>query len=167
MKRIVKSSLSRLKKAEYQHSIHKALALNLRGEVRCDGLTLAKAVNRLAIEWYARDLHPWDRERPLSADERDRLFLQQCLIDTETTMNRLFEMLPQVDIVSIRVLDAKSGTTLIAGSVLRSEIEKNARLSVGMRLRLSGITFRLSGWGLQPLSAPETEDNIETNALQS
>jgi hypothetical protein len=157
MKRFVMTSLSALKRAEYQHGIQKALALNLRGEVRHDGLTLAKVVNQLAIEWYARDIHPWDRDRDLSVDERERLFLEQSLADTEAAINRLFEMLPQVDVISLRVLDARSQSPLLAGSVLRCEVERNARLSVGMRLRLSGITFRLSGWGLQPLAAEKAD----------
>ena len=42
----------------------KALALNKRPrEVRRDGLSLSQFCNRLQIEWRARDVHPWDRDR--------------------------------------------------------------------------------------------------------
>jgi hypothetical protein len=163
MKRFGTTSLSELKKAQYQHSIYKALALNLRGEVRNDGLKLEKVNNQLEIEWYAREIHPWDRDRNLTTDEKERLFLEQSLADTEAAISRLFEMLPQIDVISLRVLGARSKKTLLAGSVLRSEVERNSQLSVGMRLRLSGITFRLSGWSLEPLAAEEAgEDPAQT-----
>lgn len=151
MNRLLRRLLCKIDGLRYRHGIKQALALNLRGEVRKDGLTLSKAGTSLAIEWYARDIHPWDRDRNLSPEEREHLFLQQCLADTEDAISRLFAELPQVDDIEVRVLEPASKATIIAGSVSRSHLERRDHLSVGMRLRLSGVTFRLSGWHLETL----------------
>jgi hypothetical protein len=151
MKRLLRKLLCKVEGFRYRQGIKRALALNLRGEVRKDGLTLSKASTSIAIEWYARGIHPWDRDRNLSLEEREHLFLQQCLTDTEDAISLLFAELPQIDHVDVCVLESTSKTTIVAGSVSRSSVERNDRLSVGMRLRLSGLTFRLSGWHLETL----------------
>ena len=158
MNRLLRALFCRIDGRRYRRSIEHALALNLRGEVRNDGLTLAKAATSLEIEWYARDIHPWDRNRNLSAVEKEHLFLDQCLADTEAAILRLLQLLPQVDSLNVRVLEPTSKATIIAGSIYRSTLETNDRLSVGMRLRLSGVTFRLSGWQFEPLHLPDNQD---------
>jgi hypothetical protein len=155
MKSLLKTLLYKIEGFKYRRGIKQALALNLRGEFRKDGLTLSKAGTSLAIEWYARDIHPWDRDRNLSPDEREHLFLQQCLADTEDAISLLFAELPRVDHVDVCVLEPTSKKAIVAGSVSRASLERSDRLSVGMRLRLSGVTFRLWGWHLETLELRE------------
>jgi hypothetical protein len=81
--------------------IERALALHVRGEVRSDGLKLWRLSNRLEIEWRARDIHPWDRHDP--PDKRASLFVRQSLADTESAITRLFQALPQVDMIALTV----------------------------------------------------------------
>lgn len=141
----------------HHDGIRQALALNLRGEARKDGLKLKKALNRLEIEWRARDVHPWDRN--VSPEEKGHLFVEQCLADTEAAILRLFEALPQVDILELRVVDPRSEATILAGAVNRSTMEDNDRLSVGMRLKLSGVNFRSSGWEFEALDTPDERES--------
>lgn len=153
MSRSFKALLSAIDGFRYRRQIEGALALNLRGEVREDGLALHKVLSRLEVEWYARDIHPWDRDRGLSSEEKDYIFVQQCLSDTEAVISRLFERLPQMDIVEVRVLEPRSKMPIVGGTVSRSDFERDESLSVGMRLVLSGVTFRLSGWCFDALGA--------------
>jgi hypothetical protein len=165
MKRLSAIFLSELKARRYRNKIRKALALNLRGEMRNDGLKLEKVTHRLEIEWCAREIHPWDRVRNLSADENERLFMEQSLADTEAAIHRLFEMLPHVDLIALRVSEPGSKRMLLAGTVSRTGVEESGRLSVGMRLRLSGVTFRLSGFGFEALAAVEAGDAPDRDVL--
>lgn len=158
MRKSLSTLLCKMDSSRYRRGIEHALALNLRGEVREDGLTLSRVLSRLEIEWYARDIHPWDRDRDLSWEDRAYKFVQQCLSDTEAAISRLFARLPQLDTIDVRVLEPKSQRLIIAGTVSRSELEKNESLSVGMRLMLSGITFRLSGWNFDVLGLRDDQD---------
>ncbi|HTT18720.1 MAG TPA: hypothetical protein VMG82_07240 [Candidatus Sulfotelmatobacter sp.] len=72
----------------YRRNVRQALALFRRGEVRRDGLTADYVCNRLEIRWRARDIHPWDRYP--AQDEREALFAEQALTDTEAAVLRLF-----------------------------------------------------------------------------
>ena len=108
--------------SQYRRNIETALALNRRGEVRRDGLRLRSAINRLAIEWVARDIHPWDRE--LQPAAKATLFVEQCFSDTEAAIYRLFDQLPSIDLIDVRVLDPWGEYTIIGGSVLRTELNK-------------------------------------------
>ena len=129
----------------YKHKMENALALHLRGEVRRDGLNLTRATTHLEIEWRARDIHPWDRDL-LSPVERAAAFVKQLLVDTEAAVCRLFEGLPQVDVITLRVLDEISDNPVISGTVSRADIlARNERLSIGMRLRYLGLTYQLAG----------------------
>ena len=76
--------IHRLDSLRYRQRIEHAFALHLRGEVRNDGLKLKKLSNRLEIEWWARDIHPWDRHR--SPEQRAWLFFRQSLADTEAAL---------------------------------------------------------------------------------
>jgi hypothetical protein len=113
------------------------------GEVRRDGLRLRSASNRLAIEWVARDIHPWDRE--LQPAAKATLFIEQCLSDTEAALYRLFDQLPSIDLIDVRVLDPSCEYTIIGGSVLRTEFNKSKVLSPAMRVKLLGLNYRLIG----------------------
>jgi hypothetical protein len=128
----------------YERKIRKALALHLRGEVRRDGLTLDNVSSHLEIRWRARDIHPWDRH--LARYEREVKFAEQALADTEAAILRLFEKLPQIDVIELSVLEPKSETLIAAGTVHRSDLHaaRPRLLSVGMRLREVGITYRFA-----------------------
>ena len=125
----------------YHRRIKQALALHLRGEGRRDGLTLDNVSSRLEIRWRARDIHPWDRH--LARYEREAMFAEQALADTEAAVVRLFEKLPEVDVIELSVLEPKSETLIAAGTVHRSELNaaRPHLLSVGMRLREVGVTY--------------------------
>jgi hypothetical protein len=129
--------------SHYLQDIETALALNRRGEVRRDGLRLRNAINRLAIEWFARDIHPWDRE--LQPAAKATLFVEQCLSDTEAAIYRLFDQLPSIDLIDVRVLDPACEYTIIGGSVLRTDLNKSKVQSPAMRVKLLGLNYRLMG----------------------
>ena len=90
MWRLLSSALRRWNAHFYKRQIQRALALNRRGEVRSDGLSLRHAHSRLEVQWRARDVHPWDRAKP--ADDRAGLFVQQVMADVDAALTRLFEM---------------------------------------------------------------------------
>lgn len=158
MKKSVVTLVGGIDGFRFRRGIEHALALNRRGEVRSDGLTLIRAHNHVAIEWYARDIHPWDRNRGLSQEDRSLMFVQQCLSDTEAAISRLFDRFPYMDTIEVRVLDPGSKIPILAGTVSRTGLETNDNLSVGMRLMLSGVTFRLSGWQFDALSIKDDKD---------
>jgi hypothetical protein len=140
MWRRLENLMHRLDNARYRRGAEQALALHLRSEVRNDGLTLKKLSTRLEIEWWARDIHPWDRNDP--PERRAWLFFRQSLADTEAAITRLFQALPQIDAITLTVLERNSEGVIMAGTVHRSTPEPHASLSVGMRLWQRGITYR-------------------------
>jgi hypothetical protein len=130
-----------LKPELYRQRIERALALNRRGEVRDDGMRLRSATTRMALQVWARDVHPWDRDRP--EDQKRALFTDQMLIDTEAAVSRVFRALPHLDIVELVVLDPHSGDALIAGVVERDTWRRpRSLLSVRMRLGELGLRLR-------------------------
>jgi hypothetical protein len=131
-----------------RRKIHRALALQKRGEARTDGLMLQSAFTRLGVTWSARDIHPWDREDP--PNRKAALFVKHSLADTETAIKRLFKELPEIDVIEVNVLENGSGNVIIAGTVRRSSLDKTAN-SVRMRLMNSGIRFSLVGSHFEPL----------------
>jgi hypothetical protein len=143
----------------YHRCIKQALALHLRGEARRDGLTVDNVSSRLDIRWRARDIHPWDRD--LARYEREVLFAEQALADTEAAVVRLFEGLPQIDVIDLSVVEPASEILIAAGTVHRSDLStlRPRLLSVGMRLREVGITycFALPGSSDFPEHAPTCE----------
>jgi hypothetical protein len=146
---IVETVLHRLEKIIHRHNIGWALALHRRGEVRSDGLEAIRISNHLEIEWTARKIHPWDRGQ---SSNSDFAFLDQTLADTDAALARLFEALPLIDAVVLRIFDPVSGAAIIAGTVYRSAIsEVNGNVSVRMRLNRWGLKFRSTGLCLEPL----------------
>lgn len=129
----------------------KALALNKRPrEVRRDGLSLSQFCNRLQIEWRARDVHPWDRDR--SQNRVTELFAKQCLDDTGAAIERLFGELPEVEFIDFTVIDPKSSVPILQGSVDRSEAKTASDVSPGMKLKRFGARYRLTNWRFEPLN---------------
>lgn len=136
--------LRKLNAASYGRRVERSLALYNRGEARRDGLELITICHRLEIEWRARDVHPWDRDRADS--EKRPAFVEQCLSDTEAAVLRLFDALPHLDARQLRVLALDSDEAILGGTVLRSDLsDLSPELSVGMRLRTLGITYHSVG----------------------
>jgi hypothetical protein len=88
---------------------------------------------RLDIAWRTRDIHPWDRDDP--PEKKAALFVQQCLEDTDAAITRLFDTLPQVDIIHLKVLEGTSEKIIMAGTVHRSS---SATSGPSVRMRLMG-----------------------------
>src|ERR1700688_1678473 len=68
--------------------VSRALSLRPRGAIGNDGLVVRNLSARLRVQLLARPIHPWDRDRP--ANERNELFVQQCLEDVSTALPKLF-----------------------------------------------------------------------------
>jgi hypothetical protein len=128
----------------YHRRIKRALALHLRGEARSDGLTVDNVSGHLEIRWRARDVHPWDRD--LARYEREVVFAEQALADTEAAVLRLFDKLPEVDVIELSVLEPNSETLIAAGTVHRADLNVSGPrlLSVGMRLREVGVRYHFA-----------------------
>jgi hypothetical protein len=149
--------IRRLDAFRYLQKIERALAVQ-RGEVRSDGMKLKQVRNRLEIEWCARDIHPWDRHDP--PERRAMLFVRQSLNDTDAAITRLFEALPQADVIAVRVLEPTTEEVILAGTVDRSAVPPDTALSAGMRLWQRGITYHSDGWRFEPLESSEDRDRI-------
>lgn len=118
------SLLDKLTSFAHHSGIEYALALHTRNEVRRDGLTLMKTSNQLAIEWRARDIHPWDQDRNCSLEEKEQIFNEQCFSDTEAAIRRLFSALPLIDEIQFRVIRPDSNAELLTGQVARPSLEQ-------------------------------------------
>ena len=120
-----------------------ALALGKRGGIRADGLSLVSLRNHLVIEWHAREVHPWDRDLPVGqVAER---FVQQCFEDVDAAIGRLFQALPDVDEIELRVTHEVTGQPIMKGTVTRQDAGNTNAASVRMKLKSMGISYRLSG----------------------
>jgi hypothetical protein len=153
MWRLLKLFLRKSDLWRYHRRIKQALALHLRGEARRDGLTVDKVSSHLEIRWRARDIHPWDRH--LARYEREVIFAEQALADTEAAVGRLFERLPEVDVIELSVLEPESETLIAAGTVHRLDLYavRPHLLSVGIRLREIGVNYRFAAPGEHDSSA--------------
>jgi len=132
--------------------------LHLRGEARRDGLKLKSMNTRLEIEWYARDIHPWDRDD--SQEKRSALFVRGSLDDTDAAITRLFQTLPEIDVIELTVLQQHSECTIMAGTVNRSAVAPDSRLSAGMRLWQRGIKYHSDGFRFEPLASIRQEESV-------
>jgi hypothetical protein len=137
--------LRRLDEWRCRRNVRRALALHHRGEARPDGLQLLRVRNRLEIRWRARDIHPWDAD--VTPGHRSELFHEQLIADTEAAILRLFQALPQIDRIDLKVLDP-ADVVVLAGTVHRSALQKvQTVMSVRMRLLQLGVNF-------SPLDSP-------------
>ena len=125
----------------YRRRIEQALALNRRGEARSDGMRLCSSSTRLALQVWARDVHPWDRDRP--EDQKRALFTEQMLADTEAAVARVFRALPHLDTMELQVLDPRSGVALVAGAVDRDRWKQRRSRLLSIRMRLTELGLRL------------------------
>jgi len=141
--------LKKITSFAHHSGIEHALALHERNEVRRDGLTLRKTSNQLDIEWRARSIHPWDRDRLCSPEEKERLFNEQCFSDTEAAIRRLFSALPVIDEIRFRVVKPDSDDELLAGLVVRPSLSQvTTGASPRGRLRQMGINVCVIGFCL-------------------
>ena len=145
--------LARLAALKYRRRIEEALALHHRGEVRRDGLKLISCSTRLEVEWYARDIHPWDRADP--DGKRGSLFVRQSIVDTEGAIGRLFRLLPEIDAIEVIIREQGSDHVIMAGTVHRSAPIPDTNLSLGMQLRQRGLKYYSDGLRFEPLSSIE------------
>jgi hypothetical protein len=122
------------------HRIAAALKLAPRGAVRNDILVIDRFSIRLDVQWFARDVHPWNRDLPPC--QQAELFTNQCLEDVEAVIPRLFEQLPEIDVLEIGVLQRGSRTRVMGGTIHRTDLVTQSGSSVGMRLRTLGINYR-------------------------
>jgi hypothetical protein len=98
----------------------------------------------LKVEWYARDLHPWDRDLPV--DRRAELFVAGFMADTVVAIRRIFERLAEIDAIQIRVLEpTEPYRTVLAGTVCRDDLNASRDCpSPAMSLRLLGVQHRVT-----------------------
>ncbi len=72
--------------------------------------------------------------------------MEQCLEDTDAAIRRLFNALPEVDAIDIRILECQSETAILTGRISRSDLDTARSESVGMRLKELGVNYNLNGW---------------------
>lgn len=155
MRQYLSSIFRRWEAYLFQRRIGRALALQMRGEARKDGLTLYHVHAQLHVEWQARDVHPWDKALP--AEGRATLFVKQTFADTDAALMRLFRTVPSAEIISLRVLRPRTGDIIMSGEVHRSSMALRRPLSDRIWLGQLGVVFRLSGDYFEPLSATRTD----------
>jgi hypothetical protein len=79
---------------------------------------LTQASHRLEIEWRARDIHPWDRDS--EPEERELLFTEQSVADADAALSRLFNELPEIDVIEFSVTHPDSHQRILARTVERA-----------------------------------------------
>jgi hypothetical protein len=114
-----------------------------------DGIQVDGFEHRIAIQWRARDIHPWDRDLHSTSSTA---FREQLLADTEAAILRLFEFFPELDVLDLRVIEPGADTTILCGTIHRCNLEQRPNLlSVNMRLRELGVVFQFAGSRFQSL----------------
>ena len=121
--------------------VNRSLALRPRGGVVKDRLVLHKLSGQLQLEWHARAVHPWDRDLP--ASRQVEAYFEQAVADTDLAIPRIFQRLPEIDVIEIRVLDAQDPTKIMLAGVVTREDALSANLchSPKMRLKMMGIQY--------------------------
>ena len=138
----LKNFLLKRKASKDRKSIQGALDLHSRGEVRRDGLTLTHASHHLEIEWSARDVHPWDRAS--ESKQREFLLAEQSMADTDATLSRLFNELPEVDVIEFTVTHPDTGQRILNGTVDRAcQVPCTRSVSARTRLWHRGVTVTI------------------------
>ena len=129
-----------------------ALRFGARGGLRDDQLRLHRISGQLHVEWAARAIHPWDRGLP--SQRQDELFCDQTIRDTDVAIARLFDRLPEIEAIVVRVVEPHpAGRIILAGTVQRSDMMAiDLPPSPRMRLKLLGVRYNISGSRLEPLN---------------
>jgi hypothetical protein len=124
--------------------VAKALTMAPRGGIAGDGMLLRTMSLSLSVEWYARDLHPWDRDLPV--ERRAKLFAADLMADTVVAIRQMFERLAEIDAIQVRVLEpTEPHETVLAGTVCRDDLNatRDCR-SPAMSLKLLGVQQRVT-----------------------
>ena len=104
-----------------RNRVTRALTMTPRGGVANDTSLLREMSLSLKVEWYARDLHPWDRDLPI--ERRAELFTAELMADTVVAIRQIFDRLTEIDAIQIRVLDPNEPhETVLAGTVSRDDL---------------------------------------------
>lgn len=119
--------------------VARALKPAARGGVLNDVLSLKAVSACVTVEWYARDVHPWDRDLP--AESQAELLLDTARIDTLAAIRALFGTLPEVSEMRIRVIEPHAPhQALFDGTVLREDADDvPTSVSPAMQLNILGI----------------------------
>ncbi len=149
--RLIARLIQAHKRRQMWRRLTRALGISGRAGGAGTSVSLASLSTHLDVEWYARDIHPWDRDLPI--ERKAVLFAKGSLAHTVTAIRRAFERFPEVESVQIRVLDPrKPHGLLFAGSVFRGDLASVPQnLSPAMTLKLLGIAYRLIDGVLEPL----------------
>jgi len=124
----------------WRHAVLHSLALHRRGEARTDGLTLVSARANVEICWRAREPHPWDCH--LHGRLQTAAFTSQAFDDTQSALGRLFEAIPGVESIDVKVLDRCGDRPIIEGKVSRRDFQEMLSApsrSARMRLKSLGL----------------------------
>jgi hypothetical protein len=171
LKSVLKSLVRRIRYSGDSHlyviaQVRKVLALKRHRQGRSDGLRLKrlKTISQaekttLHVEWIARAIHPWDRNRP--PQSLQKLYTQQSLEDAQTAIHNLFDEIADVEAIAVRVFSSASEPPVMAGIVRREDLRRSIYDSPGMNLKTLGVSFNLNDWRLEPLAA--IEDHLEVN----
>lgn len=121
--------------------VNRSLALWPRGGVANDRLLLHKLSGQLQLDWHARAVHPWDRDLPTY--RQLEAYFEQAVADTDLAIRRIFQRLPEIDVIEIRVLDTQDPTKIMLAGVVTREDALAADLSYSpkMRLKMMGIQY--------------------------
>ena len=113
------------------------------------------------MEWQARAVHPWDRDLPPC--RQVEVYFEQAVADTDLAIPRIFQRLPEIDVIEIRVLDTQDPTKImLAGVVTREDaLAPDLPYSPKMRLKMMGIQYaKIIGPGLEFVPAPPTSISL-------
>ncbi len=99
--------------------VNRSIALWPRGGVVNDRLVLHKLSGQLQLEWHARAVHPWDRDLPTC--RQVEAYFEQAVADTDFAIRRIFQRLPEIDVIEIRVLDTQDPTKIMLAGVVTRE----------------------------------------------
>jgi hypothetical protein len=123
------------------HEVTRSLRLQPRGAVAHDELRLGALSCRLRVECRARDVHPWDRDLP--EHRQAQRFAQQCLHDVDTAIARLFERVPEMQVLELVVRAPRSGAVIMSGVIHRVDLPEASHLALEMKLRTIGMKYQL------------------------
>ena len=123
--------------------VARALRLPPRGGLGGDTLRLRHVSGRLEVEWQARDVHPWDRSLPV--ERQAQCFTDQTFTDADRAIKRLFELMPELDAITVRVLAPGNGRRpVLAGTVTRTDLDASpSSSSPRMRLWMLGLQYEV------------------------
>jgi hypothetical protein len=121
--------------------INKALQIAPRGFISHDELVLTRLSGHLRLGWLARIPHPWER-RPWSKDQ-DELLRRQTIRDTERSVIKFFETLPDIDALDVNVREPRPPhRVILAGTVLRDDaLAARSLMSPEMRIKMMGLRW--------------------------